>query len=200
MRRFERRALGCCALGLWLLLALPPVRGALELTMVRHMLVQLPMLAAVGACIGVAWTLSPLGSATGRALAALQRFNAGGAAGILAASFAAMLWMLPRTLDLARLEPAVDLLKFVTVPAAGLAAALSWRRLPVIARAVVHLEVIATFCRFGWGYLAADTRLCLAYLAEDQSRAGELLLWVGAAYALVAVWRPLWGRPLRVAS
>jgi hypothetical protein len=49
-----------------------------------------------------------------------------------------LLWMLPRCLDLARLDPSVDALKFVSVPAAGFAIALSWPLLPRIARAVVH--------------------------------------------------------------
>jgi len=63
----------------------------------------------------------------------------------------------------------------------------------VIARAVVHLEVIATLLRFGWGYLAADARLCLAYLADDQQRAGVLLLVLGAFYAVAVTWRPMFG-------
>jgi hypothetical protein len=104
-------------------------------------------------------------------------------------------WMLPRWLDMARLDPAVDLVKLVTMPAAGIAIALSWPHVPVIARAVVHLEAIAMLLRFGWGYLAADERLCLAYLAGDQQRTGELLLWAGALYATGLAWRPFFGRP-----
>jgi hypothetical protein len=57
----------------------------------------------------------------------------------------------------------------------------------------VHLEAIATLLRFGWGYLAAEERLCLAYLAGDQQRTGELLLLAGATYALAIVWRPMFG-------
>ena len=58
---------------------------------------------------------------------------------------------------------------------------------------MVHLEVIATFFRFGWGYLAAEQRLCLAYLADDQTRAGVLLLWFGVVYAVTVTWRPMFG-------
>jgi hypothetical protein len=173
-------------------LAAAPLRAALESSMTLHMLVQLPLLAGIGCCLGRAWMRSTR-TVAARALAPVQSCNAGGATGILAASFVMVLWMLPRCLDLARLDPAVDALKFMTVPAAGLAVALSWPRLPVIARAVVHLEVIATLARFGWGYLAAQERLCLAYLADDQQRTGMLLLWLGAAYAIAVVWRPLFG-------
>ena len=116
----------------------------------------------------------------------MQSFNAGGVTGLIAASFVMVLWMLPRFLDLARLDAPVDALKFLSVPAAGLAVALSWPRLPAIARAVVHLEVIATLLRFGWGYLAAEERLCLVYLADDQQRTGELLLWLGVVYAVAS--------------
>ncbi|OGA21626.1 MAG: hypothetical protein A3I02_00380 [Betaproteobacteria bacterium RIFCSPLOWO2_02_FULL_67_26] len=181
------------AAGLWPALAAPPLRAWLESSMALHMLVQLPLLGAIGFCLGRAWLQSRPGSAAARALAGTQSCNAGGVTGILAASFVMILWMLPRLLDLARLDAAADALKFLTVPAAGLAVALSWPRLPAIARAVVHLEVIATLFRFGWGYLAAEERLCLAYLAGDQQWTGELLLWLGAAYAIAVTWRPMFG-------
>ena len=178
---------------LWLVLFAPPLRAWLESSMVLHMLVQLPLLAGIGYCAGWAWMHARQGGTAARTLGLAQSFNGGGATGIVAASFVMVLWMLPRCLDLARLDPAIDAIKFVSVAAAGLAVALSWPRLPVIARAVVHLEVIATLFRFGWGYLAAEERLCLAYLADDQQRAGELLLWLGVVYAVCVSWRPMFG-------
>jgi len=177
----------------WIVLAAPASRAWLESSMALHMLVQLPLLAAIGWCIGRSWMHSRPGGAAARALAGVQSFNAGGATGLIAASFVMVLWMLPRFLDLARLDAAVDAIKFASVPLAGLAVALSWPRLPVIARAVVHLEVIATLLRFGWGYLAADERLCLAYLSGDQQFTGSLLLWFGALYAVAIAWRPVFG-------
>lgn len=186
----------------WLVLVAAVTRSWLESSMVLHMLVQLPLLAIAGWYLGKAWrTAEPAGIA-GRSLGVLQSCNAGGVTGLVTASFVMLVWMLPRSLDTARLDGAADALKFLTVPCAGLVVALSWPRLPVIARAVVHLEVIATFVRFGWGYLAADQRLCLAYLADDQRRAGELLIWLGAAYAIAVCWRPMFGAaprwPLRL--
>ena len=189
----EWQRVAVLAAGVWLALALPPLRAWLEASMVLHMLVQLPLLAAIGWALGSAWLRSGAGGMGARALQCTQSFNAGGVTGMLAASFVMLLWMLPRCLDAARFDPAADALKFLTVPAAGAAVALSWPRLPVIARAVVHLEVIATLLRFGWGYLAAEERLCLAYLAEDQQRTGILLLWLGAAYAVAITWRPMFG-------
>ena len=165
--------------------------------MSSHMLLQLPLLAGIGYCIGAAWMHGTTRGVAARALNDIQSFNAGGITGLLAASFVMVLWMLPRCLDLARLDPTADAIKFVSVPAAGLAVALSWSRLPVIARAVIHLEVIATLLRFGWGYLATEERLCLAYLAGDQQRTGEWLLWLGAAYAVAVAWRPMFGTAWR---
>jgi hypothetical protein len=188
------------AAGLWLALAAPPLRAWLESSMAGHMLVQLPLLAAIGYALGWAWLRLRTEGMAGRALATVQTFNAGGVTGILAASFVMLLWMLPRFLDLARLDGEMDALKFLSVPAAGAAVALSWRRLPVIARAVVHLEVIATLLRFGWGYMASDERLCLAYLADDQQLTGEILLWLGALYAAAVSWRPMFGGAPRASN
>jgi hypothetical protein len=161
------------------------------------MLVQLPLLAAIGYVIGHAWHEARAGSSAARALGCVQSHNAGGITGLVIAGFVMVLWMLPRLLDDARLHLSVDVLKYVSVPIAGLAVALSWRHVPPIARAVVHLEVIATFFRFGWGYAAADERLCLAYLAGDQQRAGELLLWLGGLYSVAVAWKPVIGSACR---
>lgn len=178
----------------WLGLLTPPLRAALESSMVLHMLVQLPLLALVGVMWARAWAGAPPDSLRGRVLASLQRYNRGGVTGLVLASFTMLLWMLPRWLDAARMDPMVDLIKFLSVPLAfGAALALSWPRCPPIARAVIHLEGIATLLRFGWGYLAADQRLCLVYLQDDQQRVGILLLCVAAAWAIAAAWRPLFG-------
>ena len=165
--------------------------------MVLHMLVQLPLLAFIGFVIGRAFVPAGPGGAANRTVACIQSFNAGGLTGLLIAAFTMVLWMLPKCLDLARLDIAVDAIKFMTVPAAGLAIGWSWPRVPVIARAVVHLEAIATLFRFGWGYLAADERLCLVYLTNDQQRTGEILLWLGVVYAIAIAWRPMFGRVMQ---
>lgn len=179
---------------IWVALLMPPLRAGLESNMVLHMLVQLPLLALIGLAWGRAWLAAPATSRQGRVLAWLQTFNRGGATGLILAGFTMLLWMLPRWLDAARMDMAVDIVKFLSIPTAfGVAVAVSWPRCPPIARAVIHLEGIATLLRFGWGYLAADQRLCLTYLMEDQQLAGILLLWLAVAWALVVVWQPLFG-------
>lgn len=165
------------------------LRVPLEGTMSAHMLVQLPLLALCGFVAGDALRRRPP-----RWLAFAQTFNAGGATGLLAASLVMIAWMLPRLLDAARLDPAVDALKVATVCGAGCAIALSWPRCPRLWRGVVHLEAIATLARFGWGYLATDQRLCASYLLQDQQLTGRALLVAAAVWALLALWRPLFGR------
>lgn len=165
------------------------LRGWFESSMLLHMLVQLPMIAAAGAALGSAARRHAPAWVAGRTAS----FDAGGACGIVFASAVMVLWMLPRSLDGARLNLAVDALKFVTVLAAGAAVALSWPRCPAIGRGVVHLEAIATLARFGWGYLAADERLCAAYLIDDQRVTGAALLVAAAAWGVAVAWRPLFG-------
>jgi hypothetical protein len=191
--RSDTARIALTAGALWLLLTAAPLRGWFESSMALHMLAQLPLLALAGYAFGTAWLRTEPGAIAARALDFSQSFNAGGVTGLITASFVMVIWMLPRFLDLARLDGGVDAIKLVSVPLAGVAIALSWPRLPVIARAVAHLEVIATLLRFGWGYLAAEERLCLAYLADDQQRTGIILLWLGGLYAVAVAWRPMFG-------
>ncbi|UCH47727.1 MAG: hypothetical protein JSU95_16975 [Betaproteobacteria bacterium] len=179
---------------LWVFLITPPLRTALESSMLLHMLVQLPTLFLIGFALGWAWRQVPPQSITGRALSTLIRANRWGMTGLIAAAFTMTLWMLPRLLDSARLDFGFDVAKFLTVSLlGGLAVSVSWRATPAILRAVIHLEVVATLLRFGWGYLASEERLCLVYLVGDQQRTGGALLVLGAIYALIVVWRPLFG-------
>lgn len=181
----ERRWL---APALWALLALAPARAALESSMALHMLVQLPLLALVGVLLARERALPPQ-------LAAALR---GGAAGLILFGFVMGLSMLPRVLDAATQDARYELAKFVLWPLAGAALALSWPRCPPLARVIVHVEVIATLLRFGWGYWASPQRLCASYLIDDQSRTGVWLCALGAAYAVAVTWPALFGRPRRL--
>src|SRR5262245_2246196 len=79
LRRSEPKTLVCCALGLALILAAPSVRDWFELTMTRHMLLQLPLLALIGVCLAGASIGARQAGAAARALRTVQRYNAGGA-------------------------------------------------------------------------------------------------------------------------
>jgi hypothetical protein len=189
---FASSAAGFAAL-LWLALLLPPLRGWFEASMLRHMILQIPLLAGIGWVWG-AWLLADTRPAVARRVARLQFANRWGATGLLVAITTMTLWMLPRTIDGARLDLSWDLSKFICVSLlVGCAAALSWQRCPAIARGLIHVEIIATLWRFGWVFLTTDERLCLAYLLGDQQRTGTALCGIGAAWALAAVWKPFFG-------
>lgn len=181
-----RRALAF-ALGLWLLLALPPLRRALEATMTLQMLVQMPLLALAGWWLGRA--LSP------RIRAALAPWDRWGVSGLLLASLASMPWMLPRAVDAALQLPWVEAAKFASLPLlVGLPVALSWPRAGFVLRGMVLLEVVANAFRLGWLYLASPLQVCSNYLVDDQQLAGRWLLAIGVAINLVLVWRLIFGR------
>lgn len=178
---------------LWATLLLPPLRMWFEASMFRHMILQLPLLAGVGWVVGQ-WLTRERNSALAAGVAWVQFANRWGATGLLLAIATMTIWMLPLALDNARLDIRWELAKFFSVPLlVGTATAMSWHRCPSIVRGVIHIEVIATFWRFGWGFLAIDERLCLSYLLGDQQRTGTALCGLGLLWALAAVWKPLFG-------
>jgi len=172
---------------LFLALALPPVRHALETSMTAQMLVQLPLLAGVGYLLGL---LLPV-----RVAASLADWNHRGITGFVLASLASAYWMLPRLLDASVTEPAIAAAKFLSVPLlVGLPLAQSWPRSSFVVRGVFLLELIATLFRLGWLYLVSPLRLCNNYLIDDQQRLGQILIALGAILFLWIAARLLWGR------
>jgi hypothetical protein len=177
--RLSGRLADRLAIAAYLLLALPPLRQGLEASMAGHMLVQLPLLAALGMFAG--WRLPT-------AHRQHLRDALGGTAGCaLLAAFASTWWMLPRALDAAVADPLAELAKFVTLPLLlGLPAALAWERCGIIGRGFVWANLISMLAFVGWLYLAAPVRVCNNYLAGDQQRVGWLL--VELAGAIFAGW------------
>lgn len=178
---------GWFGLAPWLVLALPPVRHVLEASMTLQMLVQIPLLALAG------WWLASL--LPRKTAVAMLAWNRGGVSGLLLASLAAMVWMLPRMLDAALEDPWIETAKFASVPLLlGVPLALSWPRAGFVVRGVFLAEVIATAFRLGWLYRISPVRLCSNYLLDDQQRLGGLLLAVGAALCVAVAWQLVWGR------
>lgn len=174
-------------LALWAVLALPPVRYALDATMTLQMLVQIPLLALAGW-----WVASSLPR---RWIEASGAWNHSGISGMLLASFAAAVWMLPRMLDAALETPWVTLAKFASVPLLiGLPLAVSWPRAGFVVRGVWLVEIVATAFRLGWMYLVSPVRLCSNYLLGDQQRLGQWMLAIGVSVTLVLAWKLMGGR------
>jgi hypothetical protein len=183
MQRHSVRA----ALILYAVLLLPPVKHALDASMTTQMLVQIPLLIIAGY---LSRDALPKGM-----LLEIAKWNHRGISGLLLASITAMLWMLPRLLDAAIVDPVTVAAKFISLPLlVGLPLGLSWPRMGFIVRGVFLLEVIATFFRLGWLYLISPVRLCSNYLLGDQQRLGEYMLAIGAAILAGVVGQLLWGR------
>ena len=165
------------AVGVLLAIVATPLGSTLASTMVGHVLIQIPLLAAAGFLLGK--ILEPKIEAT------LRTWNAGGIPGILLASFAIAFWMIPRWLDGAVTSTAVDLVKYGSVVLlAGVPLGWSWDRLHPIARGVVKIEFLAMLFRLGWLYLISPDRFCNNYLLTDQVWLGRGLVIVGIALCI----------------
>ncbi|MGH8215567.1 MAG: hypothetical protein ACREPZ_07735 [Rhodanobacteraceae bacterium] len=171
---------------LWAVLATPPVRHVLESRMTLQMLVQMPLLALAGSLL--AW------GAPDWLKRRLASWNHRGISGLLLASLAGMVWMLPLAMDAALDDPKVTLAKFLSLPLMiGAPVALSWPRAGFVVRGLFLSELIGTTLRLGWLYLVSPVRLCSNYLLGDQQLLGRLLLVIGFAILLVVAGKLMWG-------
>lgn len=177
-----------CLVGavLWVALAIPPVRYALESRMTLQMLVQIPLLGLAG------WLLAQ--QTRGWFDQKFSAWNYLGISGLLLASLTGVVWMLPLAMDAALDDPRFTVLKFFSVPLLiGAPVALSWPRAGFVVRGVFLAELIATALRLGWLYLVSPVRLCSNYLLGDQQLLGKLLLAVGFTIMLFVAWKLMWG-------
>jgi hypothetical protein len=171
---------------LWLVLALPPLRMAMENVMVWHMGVQIPALVVAGTLSGP--LIVPLYQRY------LAPWNGYGVAGIVLTIMTLLFWMLPRSLDATLDDGAMELAKFITLPLlAGLPLAHSWPRLSLIGRGIVWSNLVAMLFVLAWLYLAAPLRVCNNYLVNDQELLGWYLFSAGIAAVLYVGWRALFG-------
>jgi len=161
-------------------LALPPVRAALEAQMILHMLVQIPLLALAG---GLAARALPLTSRR-----SLRQWNQRGITGIVLALIVSTWWMVPRALDGALSSGTMELAKFVSLPLlVGAPVALSWSELPFVGKGFVLANVLPMWAVVGWLYVAAPTRLCNYYLTDQQATAGSGLIVASVVASIIAV-------------
>jgi hypothetical protein len=161
----------------WASLWLPPLRRALESDMAVHMALQVPLLIGLGLLLAeIVRCREPRWLANADWL---------GIPGIVAVVFATSFWMLPRALDSAVADSAVDLAKFVSLPLlVGLPLGLSWQRMPPLGRAFIWANFIPKLGAIGGLYLAAPTRLCAYYRLDQQTAAGWTLIIIAAALGL----------------
>lgn len=156
----------------------PHARDLLEGSMFLHMLVQIPALVLAGY-----WLSAEMPA---RFREALQTFNAQGVTGWALASLVVTFWMLPRALDMAVADPAVDVAKFAVLLLVGLAIRLSL----AVSGTVVQLFFLGNWAwmtaTVGLLYVETPERLCNAYLSGDQTVTGYGL--VLEALIISAAW------------
>ena len=81
-------------------------------------------------------------------------------------------------------EPCYELAKYLSVPIAGFALSRSYPRAPLLLRGLLLSHVVSMFGVLAWTFFATPVRLCLAYLASEQTIAGYILLATGLALAV----------------
>jgi hypothetical protein len=178
----DRAVLLTAAAGLLMLamLLLPPIRRASEASMSLHMLLQYPGLLVAGALLASA--LPP------HRTRSLQRFNEHGLAGLLFVGLTMTVLMVPRVLDLALTVPWVEALKLLALLLCGGAIRLSWSPAGTVLQAFFLGNVLPMLVVVGSLYQEADSRLCNAYLLDDQRNLGAGLMWLTAGLLLWWLW------------
>jgi hypothetical protein len=174
----QLRQLRACAVVLLLVILTPTLRHALESRMTWHMFVQIPLLLACGAALAT--------GIPGRMRAALDRWNSHGIAGLLAFALVTALLMIPRLLDLAVANAAIDAAKALALLASGALLQLSWSQAGLLVQAFFLGNVLPMTAAVGQVYQDSPLRLCNAYLLDDQVRVGQAL--VGITIALAIGW------------
>jgi hypothetical protein len=165
-------------IGLIALLGSPLLRTPLEASLVGHVLVQMPLLALSG------WLLA--GTLAPRFDAVMARWNRGGVAGLMAVIFTALFWMLPLSVDRAVQDGGYEGLKFMSLPCAGAALALSVRRMQPLLIGALKANLISMLGVLTWLYAAAPVRLCNSYLRSDQETLGAAMAFL--ALTLAVTW------------
>lgn len=153
-----------------------------ESSMIRHMLLQLPMLALAGAMLLPRCGLVPTW---------LARWDSVGAITLIAGSGWLLYWMLPVSLDMASIDPAHRVLKVISVPL-GIGLCLRWtlRQAGPVLSIIIAFEAWASIARLGWLYTESPEQLCSSYLRGEQQIVGEILLILAAATGVAAL---AWG-------
>lgn len=163
-------------------LSVPPGRALIEQSMLWHMAVQMPLLVASG------WMLHwHVASPSGRE-PAWDRF---GLTSFMLSQLILSYWMLPLAVDRAVVLPHVDLLKVVSLTAAGAWLRAATRRSPPTLQLFFVGTTVSMLLAVGTFLVTTDTRLCNAYAMVSQQSAGAALVALGLGVGLAWLIRTL---------
>lgn len=171
---------------LLLLLLVTPARTAAESSMTAHMLIQFPWLLLSGALLAE-------GLPT-RWRKAVEPWNELGIAGLVGSACTLAVLMVPRVLDLALVDGAVEAVKLSALVATGAALRLSWQRAGVVVQAFFLGNVLWMTAVVGLLYQDSAARVCNAYRLDDQQRLGLALVLVSIAIGAAGSLRTAWSR------
>jgi len=160
--------------------------------MARHMLVEFPLLAALGAWVA--------GHTPPRVESMIARFDRYGLTGWTAASLALAFWMIPAALDTALSSPTVNAAKYGSLIAGGFALRGALRRSPTALEAFFVGNFAWMSATVGLIYQDSPQRLCLSYLIDAQERAGRGLVVAAVVVGVAWSWRALRSSPRLVES
>lgn len=149
--------------------------------MLTHMVVELPLLFAIG------WWSATRSQRSGPAW--LRQVNAAGLCGLTVAMVISTVWMLPLTLDAAVLDPGIGWCKVATVLLAGWLTRISMRQARPAIQGFFVLNWAWMTGAAGTLYQQAPRRLCSTYLLNDQTWTGMGL--IAMTVAVVATWMAL---------
>lgn len=157
---------------MWLL---PPLRHAVESSMLLHMLLQFPLLLAAGMMAG-RW-LARAWPALDRGVA---RIDALGLLGAISLLLVSAFWMVPAALDLALLDARYAAFKYVSWWGAGVLLALGASRYSPVVAVFTYGNLAWMLASAGLLYQSIETPLCVSYLQNEQ-------VWTGRGLIVLAL-------------
>ena len=168
------------AAGLACLLLAIGARSWMEAAMLRHMLVQLPLIVVAGCLLAARLQQAPM----------RDKLDPHGLTSLTALLLLSAYWMVPLALEESLRYALAELAKFISLLLAGTLLPGAVKR----ARTVIQLFFLGNFCWMmaiaGIQYQDSPQRLCNAYALDDQLVTGSCLVGVSIVLALTwCIWQ-----------
>lgn len=164
------------------LLFAPRIDAAFSATMPRKALAEPILLLFLG------WVLS--------CLVPYWRKTTYAPSAVAGATLLLLFWMIPRSIDLTQIYPAVNGLYVFSLFVAGFLLSHYWPLLPGVAKVAYALYASSMIVALGLLYASLHTLLCSAFTLEDQHAFGWMLILVGLfLYVLALVSTIRWLNP-----